>query len=42
MQSLDSALLDLVRARVIAGDVAVRLANAPDTLRQQIGQLPED
>jgi twitching motility protein PilT len=42
MQSLDTALLDLVRGRVIAGDTALRLASTPDTLRQQIREIPED
>lgn len=42
MQSLDTALLDLVRARIISVEAAMHLANAPETLRQQIRELSDE
>jgi len=42
MRSLDSSLLDLVRGRVLAPEVALRLSSSPDVFRKQVAELPEE
>ena len=42
MQSLDSCLLRYVRQDLVDANEAIRLANDPDQLKRQIGELPED
>jgi twitching motility protein PilT len=42
MRSLDSSVLEYVRAGVVAPDEALKIANHPDTLKRAIAELPED